>query len=89
MMDRKSAKDGNDAFMKSRSKRNIAKELPGSHGVKVKSRKPSNQSKATHSEKRSLKNKIDTSLELKRVKTVNAHIARNALQKQLSRRKIG
>src|SRR6218665_956023 len=76
MMDRKSAKEGNYAFLKSRSKRNIAKELPGSHEVKVKSRKQANQSKATHSEKRSLKNKIKC-LELKRVKTVNAHIAWN------------
>src|SRR6218665_1479330 len=58
MIDRKSAKEGNDAFMKSRSKRDIAKELPGSHEVKVKSRKQAKQSKATHSEKRSLKNKI-------------------------------
>ena len=33
----KSAKEGNDAFMKSRPKQNIAKELPGSHEVKVKS----------------------------------------------------
>ena len=63
MMDRKSAKEGSDVFMKSRSKRNIAKELPGSHevGLKVKSRKQANQSKATHSEKRYLMNKIKVS----------------------------